>query len=241
MPPADRHAAHLSDFTMTFQQGAQKEGSHPQRLTRNCNYSLLGLKVVSANGRSVSHTDFSKETKAWLSESHNHRSYPCDTQNKKQPAGDRERCSHLLPWGGGGSTDLHFFGLPQSSRPVQADLLTYFWTRESLTKQKISVLPRSTHHQSIFSERQARSENPCRRASLAAPAAGVILGTDVTLKRIRMDGTSADTPSWSGPHHSLSHKGCSGALRWLGRELFIQYLAATYVHPVETLANHLRT
>lgn len=53
----------------------------------------------------------------------------------------------------------------------------YFWSRDFLSKQKISVLPWNMQYQSIFEEEsQAHSQNTCRWLSPRKPMAAGVLG-----------------------------------------------------------------
>lgn len=105
--------------------------------------------------------------------------YTFDTQKENQPPSKWERHSHPLPqelWYHR-SVLLWFFPQFYASARGLADL--YFWTRDFLSKQKISVLLWSTHYHSIPSEeKQALHRIHERWASLGTWMADVIVGQE---------------------------------------------------------------
>lgn len=169
-----------SELTMCTQSGQQFSISHTKLQT----FSLLALKVA-INGM---HPDFSRGIIAWCSGNPSAltsfpRSYICNRQTKKWLLGDQERCGHPIPWVIA-TTDMHFCGLPHSSRLVQNDLLTSI-SGDSLQKLVDILSPNKRflgfHEAHSIKASFEKKDKPthriaCRRASPGTPITARILG-----------------------------------------------------------------
>lgn len=186
-------------------------GSNSQHLTTNCNHSLLARTPLSLSLGQWAPCWFpqNNESRA-LRQPHPWKLHLGHTEQEIHRS-DQERCSPHSP-DSRGTKKTALFGLPQNSRPVHEDLLTYVSELETLPKQKISMLAGRTCSQSLFwEERQAQSQNQCEQTSPGTPMAGVILGWESDWRVWQaIKGTSGGSPNGRGQPHSLSHDSCVG-------------------------------